>query len=192
MISYCCSPGAAGKGIESEREACVLVTGIREPARIRAVADHNEPEWMQRPLFSHLYLQGPGTLKEDGSGDQGIGAGQSSSDGAPNLRAVMNTLRTVRAAAGSSSDEMAEGTAVEAVTRALLRRLGGLLALPSDADLDPARPIRAFGIDSLVAIDLRNWIAKEAGADVAIFDIMNAKSATEMARLMIKRSRYLG
>jgi hypothetical protein len=36
-------------------------------------------------------------------------------------------------------------------------------------DIDTMKSINVYGIDSLVAIDLKNWMHREVGADVEVF-----------------------
>ncbi|CAG9992168.1 unnamed protein product, partial [Clonostachys byssicola] len=50
--------------------------------------------------------------------------------------------------------------AAGAVNEALLRKLSTMLALPRE-QLDPDTPLHTYGVDSLVAVELRNWFAKE-------------------------------
>ena len=42
-------------------------------------------------------------------------------------------------------------------------------------DVDTGKPLYAYGVDSLLAVELRNWFGKEIGAEVAIFDIMGGQ-----------------
>ncbi|TLD11753.1 putative polyketide synthase [Venturia nashicola] len=55
-------------------------------------------------------------------------------------------------------------------------------------DIDPSRPLTKYGIDSLVAVDLRSWVRKEVGADVSPFDILSARSFHELASKIVKTS----
>ncbi|KAI1122424.1 PKSKA1 [Nemania abortiva] len=42
--------------------------------------------------------------------------------------------------------------------------------------MDPERPLAVYGIDSLSAVEIRNWVRSELGALVTTLDIMNAPS----------------
>lgn len=48
-------------------------------------------------------------------------------------------------------------------------------------DIDEQKPIFAFGIDSLVALEVRYWFQKSLKAQVSVFDIMQAKSLLGLA-----------
>lgn len=39
-------------------------------------------------------------------------------------------------------------------------------------EIDPGKSLPSYGINSLVAIEIRNWIFKEIKANVAIFNII--------------------
>lgn len=57
----------------------------------------------------------------------------------------------------------------------LVRKVSKALSIPPE-DIDANKPLHAYGVDSLLAVELRNWFAKELNADVAIFDIMAGSS----------------
>lgn len=43
----------------------------------------------------------------------------------------------------------------------------------SSSDVDVARSLPSYGINSLVAIEIRNWLFKEVKADMTIFDLIS-------------------
>jgi acyl carrier protein len=44
-----------------------------------------------------------------------------------------------------------------------------------------------YGIDSLAAVELRNWIRTELGALVTTLDVLNAASLTKLAEKVIAK-----
>lgn len=46
-----------------------------------------------------------------------------------------------------------------------------LLAV-SDEDVDTRNPLSDYGVDSLMAVELRNWIRRDFKTIVAVFDLM--------------------
>lgn len=62
-------------------------------------------------------------------------------------------------------------TAADLITGAMVERLARLMMMP-ESDVDAGKPLSAYGVDSLVAVEVRNWIARETGVDVSVFDIM--------------------
>lgn len=79
--------------------------------------------------------------------------------------------------------------AEEVVMQGLARKLAAALGMPA-GDIDTAKPLHAYGVDSLLAIELRNWFGQEIGTEVAIFDIMSGQSIAEVAALVTGRSRW--
>lgn len=52
-------------------------------------------------------------------------------------------------------------------------------------DIDPDRPLSAYGIDSLSATEVRNWVRTSLGAALATFEITNAASITALCEKVI-------
>ncbi|KAI9692404.1 MAG: Type I Iterative PKS [Bathelium mastoideum] len=80
--------------------------------------------------------------------------------------------------------EDAARVVVDGLVRLLTKALG-----VSPEDVDISKPLHALGVDSLLAIELRNFFQKELEADVAIFDIMGAADLTEVGLLVAKASK---
>ncbi|KAK5626259.1 hypothetical protein RRF57_001974 [Xylaria bambusicola] len=57
-------------------------------------------------------------------------------------------------------------------------------------DVDEEKPIHVYGIDSLVAVDLKNWFAKEIGAEVQVFVLLGNKPLREVAFEAAQCSRF--
>ncbi|KAF2260237.1 polyketide synthase PksD [Lojkania enalia] len=74
------------------------------------------------------------------------------------------------------------------VVEALAHKLARALSISPD-DVDSDKPLHIFGVDSLVAIELRNWIGKEFAAEVAVFDIMGSPSVVALGDLIAKVSK---
>lgn len=88
----------------------------------------------------------------------------------------------VRLAGAKSSDD-ARGV----VLAALVDRLARLLAIP-EHDVDIRKPLPAFGIDSLVALELRQWIKRDFRAEMSIFDVVQASSVVELAEMVMQKT----
>ena len=54
--------------------------------------------------------------------------------------------------------------------------------------IDPAQPLHAYGVDSLVGVELRTWLLKEIGAEIAVFDIVGETTIQALAQLVAARS----
>lgn len=70
---------------------------------------------------------------------------------------------------------------------ALAKRLGKLLACPPE-DFSPASSIAQFGIDSLVAAELRAWIFQNLKSPIKIEEILGRDTMFEIAKKIAQRS----
>jgi acyl carrier protein len=69
----------------------------------------------------------------------------------------------------SSADSVEAAGAI--VTDLLVSKLSKTLGIPKE-EVHGEKPLHSYGVDSLVAVELRNWFFKELDVDVAIFDIL--------------------
>ncbi|MCJ1386254.1 hypothetical protein MMC17_009380 [Xylographa soralifera] len=129
--------------------ATQAIIGLEIPATMHA-KNLKEPHWMQRRTFRHLHHMG--------QGQQSTSSSEKSIDYAAALR-----------------DASSLEDAGRVVTECLVQKLIKSLSIPRE-DLDTTKPLHKYGVDSLLAVELRNYFAKELSADVAIFDIMGAAS----------------
>lgn len=63
----------------------------------------------------------------------------------------------------------------ELVIMALSKKLARALSIKPE-DIDEGLPLHAFGVDSLGAVELRNWIARDSAADIPLFDIAGGRT----------------
>jgi hypothetical protein len=80
--------------------------------------------------------------------------------------------------------------AVEAVRNALLGELSKLTVTPMDRIL-PHRTLDSYGVDSLVAVELRNWIVVMLAADISLLLIRESRSIEELIRLIAGKSKLV-
>ncbi|KAG9235749.1 phenolpthiocerol synthesis polyketide synthase ppsA [Amylocarpus encephaloides] len=66
------------------------------------------------------------------------------------------------------------------VARAICHGLSKILSL-SPADIDPGKPLHAFGVDSLVAMEMRSWFHDQLGADVSVLTVLSNISIENLA-----------
>lgn len=163
LLDRYCEPEALGPGPDLTPEKAQPVIGLVTPAQFRNKG-LQPPDWLvDRPLFRGLAQESDGP---DGSAENGAAA-----DGARDDRDwVAELLR-----AGSPGAE-----AAGVVADALVQRLSKATSIPP-AEIDRARPLHAYGVDSLLAVELRNWFGKLFRADVAIFDITGQASLDKVA-----------
>ncbi|KAB5584987.1 fatty acid synthase S-acetyltransferase [Coniochaeta sp. 2T2.1] len=122
------------------------------------------PGWMHEPLFRHLHQIRTlaGGLVDEGSRD---------------------TVNYSMLLAGAETQEAAE----DVITKAIVEKLSRALGIDVAA-LDASQPLHAYGVDSLVAVELRTWLSKEMGADVAVFDIVGDSTIRSLGAFVAGRS----
>jgi hypothetical protein len=81
-----------------------------------------------------------------------------------------------------SADAAAKQKAVvDAINGAFVRML------QLSEDMDPERALSVYGIDSLAAVELRNWVRTELGALVTTLDVLNAASLTAFSKKVVAK-----
>ena len=77
----------------------------------------------------------------------------------------------------------------ELADQALVQKLARTLNVPAE-DIDSSKPIHAFGVDSLVALEIRYWFMKELKADLAVLEIMGSPSLSVLAGIAAEKTEY--
>ncbi|KAL4762391.1 type I polyketide synthase [Aspergillus foveolatus] len=80
--------------------------------------------------------------------------------------------------------------AVQIITNAILNQLSKLIATPVEM-LSPAQSLDSYGVDSLVAVELRNWIGAYLQANVQLMVIRGTGSISQLAAIVAKESRVV-
>lgn len=142
LLDYYCDPELDILTMQT----CQTVVGIETPASLQAKGIEEAP-WMRKPLFRHIYQY---------NGDTNLLAGSSKD---------LVDFRGLFASAGSLSE------AGSIALQALIKKLSQSLSSSSEG-IDANKPLHSYGVDSLLAIELRTWIAKEFLAEIPVFEIL--------------------
>ncbi|KAI9152338.1 Reducing polyketide synthase pksF [Paramyrothecium foliicola] len=78
----------------------------------------------------------------------------------------------------------------EIVVQEIVEKLSRSLSV-SPGDIDAAKCLNAYGIDSLVAVEMRNWISQNLHATIAVFDLLSNLPITGIATMIIDRTALL-
>lgn len=81
-------------------------------------------------------------------------------------------------------------TAARIVLQALIPKLSGLLMIAQE-DVDGRKPLVAYGLDSLVAVELRNWISRDLEATVPLMELMSSPSIEVLAGKIAEKSHLV-
>ncbi len=122
--------------------------------------------WANEPRFRNLYAN------HDFSG---------SSEGKSNKLDIMAQLR----------EAPGETARVEILTLRFLEKIAAVLSV-DQATLQPNRSLGDYGLDSIVAIEIRQWFFKAVGVELAMFDILSSRSIQalieKVASVMVLKS----
>jgi acyl carrier protein len=78
--------------------------------------------------------------------------------------------------------------AVQLVSNGLMDKVSAVLMVPRE-EMDQSRPIVVYGLDSLGAIEIRNWITSELEASLQVLELLTSSSITALAEMILKKSR---
>ncbi|KGO73766.1 Acyl transferase/acyl hydrolase/lysophospholipase [Penicillium italicum] len=59
------------------------------------------------------------------------------------------------------------------------------------ADVDANTPLHQYGVDSLVAVELRDWFAEELQAELGVFEILGGATLASVSQLAAKKSNLV-
>jgi acyl carrier protein len=78
--------------------------------------------------------------------------------------------------------------AAEVVCTVLMAKISVLLMIPLE-DIKASRSMSEYGMDSLVAVEMRNWLLREMDATVPILELLANESLLQLSAKIVKRSK---
>ncbi len=57
--------------------------------------------------------------------------------------------------------------------------------------VEPAKPLSSYGMESLAAVELRNWVRMELQADLTMLEILNATSLITLCEKTLTKIKLL-
>lgn len=160
LLDYYCHPAVRF----ASPAASQIVTGLELPALITK-AGRQIPASMQRPLFRAMHQVLPG----------GEATTVAAADNR-NVATLFEEAETMEAAAA-------------AVAEALKAKLCNILGIEADVRTIHER-MDSFGVDSLIALEIRNWMAKEMRADLAVYEILGDVKLIDTGMTVAKKSEF--
>ena len=121
-----------------------------------------------------------GEMRFSGLQRRGKSSSQSSQKGS-NRDGAGNDIRQ------QLSDAESIGVAAGALREGMSQKLASMFGLNA-SDVAPTSRLSELGVDSLVAVELRNWIAAHAAAEMVILELMQNRSLSELAEVIVKKS----
>ena len=137
------------------------VVGLETPLRMK-IKGADLPKWMTERTFCHM------------RNDTGLAMSTTEND------------RQSYASLLQSAKSMSECAAL--VVQSLVDKVARAIGIPAH-DIDTSKPLYEYGVDSLLAIEIRNWAMKECDADVAVFEIMDEVSFVAVGEKIAMKSK---
>jgi Putative dehydrogenase domain of multifunctional non-ribosomal peptide synthetases and related enzymes len=153
-----------------ENQSSQVITGIHisevfDLASEELGKTRQKPLWTQDPKFSHL-RSGSVIKLRDGE------------DLAKVLRDKFKKAQTLE-----------EGSSI--LQEGIMDKLSRLLMVPKD-NISPNHTTAALGVDSLIGVELRNWILHELKANIPLFEILGKASIATLSHRIATKSDLVG
>nr|ALQ32767.1 putative polyketide synthase [Fusarium aywerte] len=106
----------------------------------------------------------------------------------------MNAIRILIASAEEDTVLLEAPTTVDLVTNEIGKRVCMFMLRPVE-EMDPTASLTSLGVDSLVTIEIRNWIKRTfGGVEVSTLEILNSGTIEGLARLTLDglKARFAG
>ncbi|KAK4113196.1 hypothetical protein N656DRAFT_730717 [Canariomyces notabilis] len=144
-----------------------LITGLAYP-----LTDDGSNDLAGEPRFRYLFNRhgaggnGDGNDADGGSGDNNNAADQ-----------AIKAFKVLQASGGEPAalNKAAVGVLQTQITKVL--RL--------ETEMEPGKPLMAYGLDSLSAVELRGWVRQKLGAELSTLDITNASSLIALCEKLV-------
>ncbi|KAK8016173.1 hypothetical protein PG993_014362 [Apiospora rasikravindrae] len=137
-----------------------------------------DPYWTRTALFTRLNQV---DLPEDEGSLEGTGSGGAEEK----QQSVKHLLAQIEAGAGAFDEAQA------IVSIGLCKMLAQSMSLRGGVDeVDEGRAPAAYGVDSLVAVGVRNWVFRECGVDVSVFEVLSDASIFDLSGTIVGRGGF--
>ena len=175
LLDHYCDPTLE---LPKKPEDTQLITGLETPAAMLVkgidTSSSSAAHFLRSPPFRHLHqIPLPGHLS---TSSPGLPSSLTATASGPPLSTLLSQSPTL-------------ASAITHILHSLTLKLSRSLGLSPD-DIEPSKPLHAYGVDSLLAVELRNWIRVECGAEVAVFDIMGGQALGEVAGWVAGKSQF--
>jgi hypothetical protein len=96
--------------------------------------------------------------------------------------------------AGRIREALREATSLEDAARytcdTIIVKMSALLMVPLE-DISSSKSMSEYGMDSLVAVEMRNWLIRELDATLPILELLANISLLQLSRKIVRKSRLV-
>lgn len=159
------SPGAGTTTTTTTHANSTIVMGL-DPSRLAgalssAAGADTDIDWALDPRFSLLR-----PLIDAAAGGAKSASSSSGSGGGSFVDQIIAT---------AASDGGGYEAAVRTAGTHVMAKCGSILILPADQfEFDGGRSVGSYGLDSMIGAELRNWLFKELGLNIAFQELLGA------------------
>lgn len=151
-------------GASRSVQTCHTIAGVRSATRFNE--DRTPlPTFMNDPLFTIIRESSNGTAEDSDQGRE------------ISISTLLKESKSVQDAASHVAD-------------AIICKLSGVMSFPI-AEIDPSQGLASYGVDSLVTVDFRTWIAKEMGANISTADILDDGNIISLSEKIARQSKFV-
>jgi aryl carrier-like protein len=111
--------------------------------------------------------------------------GQSAAGGSGGKDGANKSDQTIRAFLMMHKSGADKSALVKLAVELMAAQFTKILRL--ETEMEPAKSLMAYGLDSLAAVELRNWVRSELEADLTTLDITNASSLIALCEKLISK-----
>lgn len=163
ILSYSIMQQGNSPGSLSTASVAQMVTGIAYPLPLA------QSDLAGNSRFDYLFVSTSNNADDSGSGSGSDQAAQA-------IRAFRITYEAGEADAA---------TLAKAVVPLLQDQITKLLRL--ETEMEPGKPLMAYGLDSLSAVELRSWVRQKLGGELSTLDITNASSLFVLGEKLVAK-----
>ncbi|KAI1771028.1 hypothetical protein F4818DRAFT_454916 [Hypoxylon cercidicola] len=139
-------------------------------------------------IVASQHLPSPPWFEDPRFGPLTIASASSSTTGGESTASTVSASLSSRLSEVGSKKDYAAATSI--ITGALVAKTAEILHIPA-TEVDPSRPLYLYGVDSLVALEVRNWISREMKANMALLDILAAVPMETFAAQITQKSKLV-
>lgn len=140
-----------------------VITGLELPTSVVAKGAP-EPAWMSQPTFKTLHQLSSTTTSTTAS---------NSNDVAQDINKLLQSAES-------------QEQSVQVLVTTLQHKLSKYLSI-SKENFNVDQPLHSYGVDSLVAMELRNWFLKVLKVEVSVFEVLGGNSTNSLAATIAQK-----
>lgn len=158
MLDYYCQPGLSPTTTQSQ-----VISGLGLPADIKAKGIE-VPQVLHKPLFRHLF--------------------QAESSHTPVKASAVRQQKTISSAFLGANSLSESGKIIADALKEKLCRVLGL----NIEHVELEHSLVSYGVDSLVGLEIKNWLGKELDVDIEVFEILGGATILDIGGMAAAKS----